>query len=64
MGCRLDGEWMVKFHGLESAFRPDHFAAGNDSPHPGKQGLKISGADCRNGSHSRAGIFSRLKSGI
>lgn len=23
MGCQLDGEWMVKFHGLESAFRPE-----------------------------------------
>ena len=23
MGCQLDGEWMVKFHGLESALRPD-----------------------------------------
>ena len=23
MGCQLDGEWMVKFHGLESVFRPD-----------------------------------------
>ena len=23
MGCQLDGEWMVKSHGLESVFRPD-----------------------------------------
>jgi len=23
MGCQLDGEWMVKFHGLDSAFRPE-----------------------------------------
>jgi uncharacterized protein (DUF608 family) len=23
MGCQLDGEWMVKFHGLQSAFDPE-----------------------------------------
>lgn len=24
MGCQLDGEWMTKFHGLDSAFIPEH----------------------------------------
>ena len=27
MGCQLDGEWMVKFHGLESAFQPERVRA-------------------------------------